>query len=56
MPDASTKNADINAQKSRLKVLVEQRKEIYARADLSLDTSDLSIGAVVARIKAELGF
>ena len=45
---------DQDSQKSRLKVLFEERKGVYSQADFSIDTSGLSIEAVVANIKAKL--
>jgi shikimate kinase len=44
------------AKQARLKSLVEQRKHIYAKANVTIDTSNLGIDAVVESIKAEMGF
>jgi shikimate kinase len=44
------------AQQTRLKSLVEQRKHIYAQADVTIDTSNLGIDTVVESIKMEMGF
>lgn len=43
-----------HSQKSRLQALVEKRKHIYAQADICIDTSELTIAAVVNCVKRKI--
>jgi shikimate kinase len=48
--------ANFDQQQSSLELLMETRKKIYEQADFSIDTSNLSVDAVVECIKSKLSF
>lgn len=43
------------SQKSRLELLVKERRDVYLRAEWSIDTSNLNVAAVAQCIKEKLG-